>query len=218
MIPVTERGRAPAHREVMSVEDLQRLLGVAGGVLGIIDYLLYARSILRGRTRPKAATWVGTGAVWFVALISYFLAGARDTLWFVIASTAGSFLVAVLSLRYGVKWQRSDFVCLTGAAGAGALGFLTDSPLNALYAAMAVDFLAIFPTMTKTWRHPDWEEALPWVVTVAACLLTVMAVALPWEAEIAAYPLYMLVANSLVLALIYRPKVQVSLASLFRHS
>jgi hypothetical protein len=200
----------------MSVQDIQLLLGVAGGVLGIIDYLLYARSILRGRTRPNAATWVGTGAVWFVALVSYFLAGARDTLWFVLASTAGSFLVAVLSLRYGVKWQRADFICLAGAVAAGALGLLTDSPLNALYVAMAVDFLAIFPTMAKTWKHPDWEEAFPWVVTVAASLLTVMAVALPWKVEIAAYPLYLLAVNGAVLALIYRPKVKVSLASLFR--
>ena len=202
----------------MSFQDIQVSLGLAAGALGVIDYLLYARSILRGKTRPNAATWVGTAAVWFVALLSYVLVGARDTLWFVIASTAGSFLVAALSLRHGVKWQRSDFVCLTGAAGAGALGFLTESPLNALYAAMGVDFLAFFPTVAKTWRHPDWEEGFPWVVTVAASLLTVTAVALPWEAEIAAYPVYLLVMNSLILALIYRPKVRLSLARLFRQS
>jgi hypothetical protein len=197
---------------------MQPLLGAAGGVLAIVDYLLYARSILRGRTRPNTATWVGTGAVWFVALLSYFLVGARDTLWFVAASTAGSFLVALLSLRYGVKWQRFDFVCLTGAAGAGALGFLTESPLNALYAAMLVDFLALLPTMAKTWKHPDWEEGFPWIVTVAASVLTVMAATLPWSIEIAAYPVYLLVINALVLALIYRPKMQVSLAYLFGQS
>src|SRR5215469_8958370 len=135
---------------------MQALLGVAGGVLGFVDYLIYARSVLRGKTRPNAATWIGTSAVWFVALISYSVVGARDTLWFVIASTAGSFLVAVLTTRYGVRWQRSDFVCLIGAAGVGALGFLTESPLDALCAAMAVDFLALLPTMAKTWKHPDW--------------------------------------------------------------
>jgi len=127
-----------------------------------------------------------------------------------------TFFLAVLTVRYGVKWRRSDFVCLTGAAGVGALGFLTDSALNALCAAMAVDFLALFPTVAKTWKHPDWEEAFPWMVTVAASALTVMAVALPWEVEIAAYPVYLLVMNSVVLALIYRPKVRVSLVSVFR--
>jgi hypothetical protein len=197
---------------------MQPLLGVAGGVLGIIDYLLYARSILRGKTRPNAATWVGTGAVWFVALISYFLVGARDTLWFVAASTAGSFLVALLSLRYGVKWQKFDFACLTGAVGVGALGFLTESPLNALYAAMVVDSFALLPTIAKTWKHPDWEEGFPWIVTVAASALTVIAVALPWEAEIAAYPVYLLIMNGVILALIYRPNVQISLTYLFRQS
>ena len=161
----------------MAFDEMQALFGIAGGVLGFIDYLIYARSVLRGRTKPNAATWIGTSAVWFVALISYFLVGARDTLWFVIASTAGSFLVALLTVRYGVKWQRSDFVCLTGAAGVGALGFLTESPLTALFAAMAVDFLALFPTVAKTWRHPNWEEPFPWIVTVVASVLTVMAVA-----------------------------------------
>jgi phosphoglycerol transferase MdoB-like AlkP superfamily enzyme len=202
----------------VTLHEIQPLLGVAAGVLGFIDYLIYARSVMRERTKPNAATWIGTSAVWFVTLVSYFLIGARDTLWFVIASTAGSFLVALLTVRYGVKWQRCDFVCLAGAAGVGALGFLTESPLNALCAAMVVDFLALFPTLAKTWKHPDWEEPFPWIGTVAASLLTVMAVTLPWEFEIAAYPIYLLVMNSVVLALIYRPKVQISLVSLFRQS
>ena len=202
----------------MTFHEMQPLLGVVAGVIGFIDYLIYARSVMRGKTRPNAATWIGTSAVWFVVLVSYFLVGARDTLWFVIASTAGSFLVALLTVRYEVKWQRSDFVCLTGAAGVGAIGFLTESPLNALYAAMGVDFLALFPTMAKTWKHPNWEEPFPWIVTVAASVLTVMAVALPWELEIAAYPVYLLIMNGVVLALIYRPKVKISIVSLFRQS
>ena len=196
----------------MAFNEMQALFGIAGGMLGFIDYLIYARSVLRGRTKPNAATWIGTSAVWFVALISYFLVGAWDTLWFVIASTAGSFLVALLTVRYGVKWQRSDFVCLTAAAGVGALGFLTELPLTALFAAMAVDFLALFPTVAKTWRHPDWEEPFPWIVTVVASALTVMAVAIPWEVQIAAYPVYLLVMNGVVLALIYRPQVQISVS------
>ena len=128
----------------MVFHEMQALFGMAGGVLGFIDYLIYARSVLLGRTKPNAATWIGTSVVWFAALVSYFLVGARDTLWFVIASAAGSFIVALLTVRYGVKWQRSDFACLTGAAGVGALGFLTESPLTTLCAAMAVDFLALF--------------------------------------------------------------------------
>ena len=85
-------------------------------------------------------------------------------------------------------------------------------------AAMAVDFLALFPTIAKTWKHPDWEETFPWIVTVVASALTVMAVALPWEIEIAAYPFYLLIMNGVVLALIFRPKVPISLLSLFRQS
>ena len=81
-----------------------------------------------------------------------------------------------------------------------------------------VDFLALFPTMAKTWKHPNWEEPFPWIVTVAASVLTVMAVALPWELEIAAYPVYLLIMNGVVLALIYRPKVKISIVSLFRQS
>jgi hypothetical protein len=117
-----------------------------------------------------------------------------------------------------VKWQRSDFVCLAGAAGVAAFGLLTKSPLSALCAAMAVDFLALLPTMAKTWKHPDWEEQFPWMVTVTASMLTVMAVPLPWEIEIAGYPVYLLIMNGVVLALICRPKVQISLVSLFRQS
>jgi hypothetical protein len=202
----------------MTLHEMQPFLGVAGGVLGFIDYLIYARSVVRGKTRPNAATWIGTSAVWFVALASYFLVEARDTLWFVVASTAGSFFVALLTVRYGVKWQRSDSVCLVGVAGVGALGFLTESPLNALCAAMVVDFLALLPTVAKTWKHPDWEEPFPWIVTATASVLTVTAVSLPWEFEIAAFPIYLLVMNSVVLALIYRPRLQISLVSLFRHS
>jgi hypothetical protein len=55
-------------------------------------------------------------------------------------------------------------------------------------------------------------------MTVVASALTIMAVALPREAQIAAYPVYLLVMNSIVLALIYRPKVRISVVSLFRHS
>ena len=97
-------------------------------------------------------------------------------------------------------------------------GVSHQSPLTALCAAMAVDFLALFPTVAKTWRHPDWEEPFLWIVTVVASALTVMTVALPWEAQIAAHPVYLLVMNSIVLAPIYRPKVQISVVSLFHHS
>ncbi len=42
----------------MTLHEIQPLLGVAAGVLVFIDYLIYARSVTRERTKPNAATWI----------------------------------------------------------------------------------------------------------------------------------------------------------------
>jgi len=186
------------------------LIGMAAGAVAFAANIPYIYSIFKGKTKPNRATWW----IWFVLgsiiAMGYYSVGARDTMWVPITAAIGPFIIALLSLKYGVGgWTRFDRGCIVGAALGLVLWALFNSPLVALLLLIFVDALGYLPTMRKILKEPDSEDRLAWSMFYLSAIINLFAVG-TWTFEIAVYPIYIFLFNSVVMGLLflYRPSMK----------
>ena len=203
---------AGRYTVVMSVHST---IGITAAILSLIDFGLYILSIygrdhrlrrLPTATVPNRATWFTWAALGTVTAASYVASGATDTAWFAIAYAVGFIAIALLSIKYGeggFTW--TDRACLIGALLSAVMWWKFNTPEVALYATLAIDFFGAIPTLKKSWLEPKKENRLAWSVTAIATGLNVLA--LNWRTAtlpLLIYPLYMLMVNGTIVALLYR--------------
>jgi hypothetical protein len=183
--------------------EIQPILGVAAAVVATAAYIPYIISILKGKTKPNRATWLIWAVLGIIICASYWFVGARSTFWYTLP--VGMITIALISLKYGVGgWTPFDRICLIGAAAGLLLWWVSGIPFTALAAGMLIDIIGYFPTMKKVWHDPGSEDRLTWGIFFVAAVLNLMAVD-RWTLEIATYPAYIIVFNSIMLALLFRP-------------
>lgn len=181
------------------------LVGIVAGIVSLTAYPVYIRDILRKQTRPNKVTW------WILALlngmlsVSYYMAGARDTIWIPISYTTGFTVIAIISLKYGEgTWKKSDWICLAGALFSLLVWWILQSAEIALYLIIITDFIGLAPTMYKTLKRPWTESKQSWVIALVASSLNIIAIE-QWTPAIYLYPIYVLVTNALIVAFILFP-------------
>ena len=140
--------------------------GLLSAALSVLAFLPYIADTLRRRTRPHRTSWF----IWWVLSALCFAAqafeGATASLWFSGAQVAGTGLVALLSIRYGVggTFCGKDCVILS-IAGAGLVAWLTTE--NAAYAlaiSIAISLLGGLPTIHNAHRQPSTETTWTWAL------------------------------------------------------
>lgn len=195
---------------VVPTISVQSYCGFAAGVLSVGAIGVYLVDIVRGGTRPSKVTW------WVLALLngalaaSYFATGARETVWLPASYAFGFLIVAGFSVRHGEgTWLPLDWLCFGGALIGVAAWELLRSPTIALALLVLVDLLGMAPTFVKAWRRPWTESRAAWIAGTAASLINVLAIT-QWSVEVAAYPLYALGVNGLVMGLILRRRIDVT--------
>jgi len=181
---------------------IQFVLGILAGALSFIAYIPYISSILKGKTKPNRASWWIWAAVGWIIFASYFSVGARSTIWY--SLPIGISITAILSLKYGEGGlKKLDLFCLGGAALGLLVWWLSGIAFSALLVAIAVDMFAYLPTIDKSRTHPGSEDRIAWILFWIGAFLNIAAIG-QWTLEIALYPLYILVLNSIVLWLLIR--------------
>ncbi len=187
---------------------IQAFFGIAAGVLALLPCPFYIQGILRGDTKPDRVTW------WILALISGMIAasswasGARDTVWFPAAYTLSFTIIALFSLKYGdgpFHLHLLDRVCLVLALVSAALWWSLEAPFLSLLMNICTECIALLPTMVKAYQRPWTEEKRAWVITTLASMLNLLAVT-SWSLAIVLYPVYALITNVGITALILRHK------------
>ncbi len=178
--------------------------GIAAGILAMAAYVPYIYSVLKGRTRPNRASWFIWSVLGIIIFASYWSIGARDTIWFVMPF--GMIITALLSVKYGVGgWTPFDRLCLIGAGAGLLLWWISGIALTALIISIMIDMVGYLPTIRKLWHDQKSEDALAWMMFVAGAALNIFALE-SWAFELAVVPIYLLVFNSTVLALILIPR------------
>ena len=185
----------------------KEIIGVIAGLLSLVAFIPYIIAIRQGKTQPNQATWCIWAIVGIILCTSYYLSGAINTIWVPLALAIGHVVIAILAVIYGKGgWNNFDKSCILGTGISLVLWWHYNSPLLALSINIAIDFLGALPTIRKSYRQPETEDLLTWIIFLFAHALNLIAIK-QWSLSVAAYPAYLFLTVVAVVFLLLRPKI-----------
>lgn len=170
--------------------------------------LPYIIDIVRGRARPRIASWSIWAVVQAIGAASGFSAWQLPSACYTLLCAAGCAAVVFLGWRHGSReFGRLDAVCVTLAAEGVALLAVAAwmprlIPMSwAVAVSVATDLLAYLPTFRHAWLRPDEEPWIPYAMFgIAAGLVLVVADFRVMAGVI--YPTYLFVADAAMVIMI----------------
>ena len=181
--------------------------------------LPYVIDIVRGRARPRIASWSIWAIVQAIGAASGFSARQLPAACYTLLCAAGCAAVVFLGWRHGSReFGRLDAVCVTLAAeGVGLLAVAAWVPRLipmswAVAVSVATDFLAYLPTFRHAWLKPGEEPWIPYAMFGVAAGL-VLAVADFRVMAGVIYPTYLFAADAaMVIMILASPHYQDALS------
>jgi hypothetical protein len=170
----------------------------------------YIRDTLRGQTKPNRVSWgmwtlaplIGTGAA----------ISAGGDLWTVVRVFLAGFIPLLVFTSSFVNrnsyWKITSFDLWCGFASliALVLWLAMNNPVMAILFAVIGDALAAIPTLRKAWQAPETETATTYAASALSVLLIVPSIP-AWDIPNVAFPLYLLIVDSLLMTFIWRGKI-----------
>ncbi len=184
------------------------ILSVFTSTIGVYAYV---RDTLRGKTKPNRVTW----SMWAIApLIGTAAAlGSGADIWVTIPVFMAGFLPLLVLLASLVNpqsyWQLTSFDLSCGGLSLAALlvWSLIDSPRLAIVLAAVGDGCATLPTLFKAWTFPETETGLTYLAGVISMIFVIPSIP-EWNIENAAFQIYLLASNCLLLTAVYRKQLR----------
>ena len=145
-------------------------------ILAIVGNVPYVIDVLKGRVKPHSYTWfvwtVVSGIVFFGQLAKGAGIGALPTA----ASEIFTFVIFLLSLKYGYrKITRLDTFFLVLVLSGIIPWILTDDPTVSVIVAVSIDVVAFIPTFRKTRSEPSTETPMLYGMNVVRHVLALFS-------------------------------------------
>lgn len=183
------------------------ILSTLAGLIVLCAYWPYSRDIVAGRVKPARSTRIMFVVLLSLALFQQGSLGSKWGLAVTIGETIGAFGIFLLALIHGEGGlKRLDLICYVLLAIDMFVWLTTGNALVALHLTVLADVIAFTPTLVKTWRRPQSETSLFFVVGTVAPLLNVLA-ARTFSYAIVLFPVYLSIINALEVILISRPRL-----------
>ncbi len=188
---------------------IYKILGILSALIFSFGYLPYIISIVKGKSKPHPMSWVLwtiLGAVTFYFSIQV---GAHEMLPLALFNFLMPFTVALLSLKY---WQggfsRFDYTCLALSLVAIIAYILFRSAVLSLTLNLIGDILAYLPTLRKTYRNPESEDLLTWVLFLIGYSLSIFASIPHFTYGVAVFPVYLTLFGMMMCMFIFRGRLK----------
>lgn len=141
-------------------------LGVLAVIIGFIGYVPYFRTILSGKTKPHAFTWLVWGTLTAIAFAGQIAGNGGAGAWVTGFTALISFIIFGFALVKGVKdFPAADWLCLGGCIVATVLWLITNDPLTAIVLITLIDAVAFIPTIRKSYSEPHSEPAFTYTLS-----------------------------------------------------
>ena len=177
--------------------------GIIAGILQLVASAPYVRDILRGTTKPQRATWTIWTTLSFVVLASQWASGAAWSLALTIGQTVSCAVIFALAIPRGVGGFSRIELVLLGIAALGIVGWqVSDDPVVATCSVVVADLIGVALMLPKTYRAPNSETLSTYVIGLVSTLFALAAVG-SLTAALLIYPVYILIADSAVVAVIF---------------
>ena len=175
-------------------------------VLSSLAALAYIRSMFKGDTKPNRVTWLMWSVAPFVATAASLSMGADWAVIPVFMAGFGPFMIftaSFFSRKAYWKLAKFDYVCGVISALAIVLWYITSNPGIAIVFSILSDALAGVPTIIKAWHDPKTESVWPYFIGIFSPI-TSFVVAAAWNFSELAFPIYLIIMNTLLLSLVSR--------------
>jgi hypothetical protein len=170
----------------------------------------YIRSMFKGDTIPNRVTWL----MWAIApLIATAASVSSGVTWAVIPVFMSGFcpllifLASFFTRKAYWKLSKLDYLCGALSGLAIVLWYLTQESNLAISLAIASDAFAAVPTMIKAWGNPHTESVWPYFIGIFSPL-TSFAAAAVWSFSELAFPVYLIVMNTILVLAVNNKKLR----------
>lgn len=151
-------------------------LGLLAITIGFIGYIPYFRTILNGKTKPHAFTWLVWGVLTGIAFAGQIAGSGGAGAWVTGFTALISFIIFGFALFRGVKdFPLTDWLCLLGCVIAIALWLVTKDPLTAVILITVIDAVAFIPTIRKSYSAPNSEPIFTYALSGLKFLIGIVA-------------------------------------------
>jgi len=175
----------------------------------VVGYFFYFKDIFYGKVRPNMVSWFLWMLGPFIGVFFQLKAGAGLSALPVFLAGFGPLIVIIVSVfRKNTFWKITglDIFC-------GLLSFLAlvcyvstrNLDISIIFAILA-DGLAAVPTIIKSWKFPETENAavyLPGIVNNTLGLLVIKN----WIFTIYSFSIYFILVNLVIIFCIYRKRI-----------
>lgn len=181
---------------------------IVGAVVQFLGSAHYIKAILLGKAKPNKVTWLLWAIAPLIGAVAAFSDGVRLAILPTFMSGFGPLLVFIFSfVNKNAYWQlnKLDYVCGVFSLLALILWVVTKQAWVAIILAIASDGLASIPTLIKSFKYPETENASPFIAGLFS-QLTIFPVIKVWNFSSLSFPLYLILMNLLLTILIHRPQ------------
>lgn len=136
----------------------------------------YIYTVFRKGVKPHLFTWLTWSTITAIAAAGQYVGGAGFGFLVVAWYSVATGLIALLSLFYGEKHiTKSDYCSLGFCLFAIILWQLTETPLYSVIIVSIIDFVAIYPTMRKSFNKPQEENLFSFLLFGSTTSLSLLA-------------------------------------------
>lgn len=182
------------------------LVGAFVNILGVISYI---KDTLKGSTKPNRVTWLMWSIAPMIATVAALVEGVTWAVLPVFMAGFAPFLVFLASFvnkKSYWKLDSFDYLCGLFSVLALVLWGITAMPAVAIIFAILSDGFAAAPTLIKSWKHPETESGIAYTTSLFNSLTSFAAIKM-WIFSAYAFPVYLVIVNSLLSIFIYRHKI-----------
>lgn len=187
---------------------MDALFTIVGSLIASLGFIPYLRDTIKGKVRPRLASWTTWSLVTGIATVAAISEGAYTSAWLTGLMTAIEIAILVVALKKGVRdYNWVDAVCQV-LSFVGIVAWLQSS--NASYAILfniIADFFGAVPTFYHAWIKPHDEAWKPFIIDGIGSNITMLAVS-EISLVAAGFPLYFtLMGYTLGATIYYRQKM-----------
>lgn len=191
---------------------MKEALGIIAILVGLIGYVPYFRTMLNGKTKPHAFTWLVWGTLTAIAFSGQLVGNGGAGTWVTGFTAFISFVIFFYALIKGKKdFPFADWLCLLGCVVALSLWAFTDDPLAAIILITVIDLLAFIPTFRKSFSNPYSEPAFTYALSGIKFFIALFALQ-EVSATTVLYPLSLVISNGVfvLVLLVQRRRISVT--------
>ncbi|MEK7104877.1 MAG: hypothetical protein AAB868_02455 [Patescibacteria group bacterium] len=180
-----------------------------GVAVSLIGYFFYFKNIFYGQTKPNLVSWFLWMLGPFIGVFFQIKAGAGLSVVPVFMAGFGPLMVIIVSLwNKNARWKITSFDIFYGILALMALVIyvFTHNLGISIVFAIASDFFASIPTIVKSWKFPETENASVFLAGIFGNVLGLLIIK-NWVFTIYSFGFYFILINLAIIFSIYRKKI-----------